>query len=440
MLINPGITLKTKFNWNMVFLFLLALLFSTVLRASLLVAYPAVILLVMYLYQFRITKTMVSLLILLMLSWVISFHNGFFWKYNLVSLYYFLPFFLLLFSRPSTRQVPSNTIELFLAFLTVFAILNNLFGIVQYFRHPDDDQFIGIYGRFTVTQNGLSLLNGVLFFYYLQRYIRSKKILHLSATFFFLFSMVLGFYGAGLIVILMALGLFYARFTLKSVIRMALAFILIAGTVYFLMKTISARTLEYNVNIAKGFLKTSREEAPRKVGVFYNYYDLYTARPLSLVFGSGPGTFNSRSAFMVGSPSYFNVNAIKSEKKPLFFENGAYTLWNPSNINQYTGFIAQPFTSFLAMLAEYGLIITLFVSWCLWKQYRYIMKLTQSREHIYGMLLYRRMYKFLVIFLLLLIIIDNYIEYPEVSALLLLLIKFTEQKLRWLVQNEDAKA
>lgn len=438
MLINPGISLRTKFNWNMVFLFLLALLFSTVLRASLLVAYPAVILLVMYLYQFRITKTMISLLILLLLSWVISFHNGFFWKYNLVSLYYFLPFFLLLFSRPSTRNVPSNTMELFLAFLTVFAILNNLFGIVQYFRHPDDDQFVGVYGRFTVTQNGLSLLNGVLFFYYLQRYIRSRKYIHLAATSFFLFSMVLGFYGAGLIAILVTLGLFYARFTLKSVIRTVLAFILIAGTVYFLMKTISARTLEYNVNIAKGFLKTSREEAPRKVGVFYNYYDLYTARPLNLVFGSGPGTFNSRSAFMVGSPTYFYVNAIKSDKKPLFFENGAYTFWNPTNINQYTGFIAQPFSSFLAMLAEYGLIITLFVFLVLRKQYVYVMKLTKGRDDIQGIILYKRMYKFLVIFMVSLIIIDNYIEYPEVVALLLLLIKFAEQKIRLLVQDQLA--
>jgi hypothetical protein len=435
MLINLGIPASLKVNWNTLFLFLLACLFTTVLRVSFLLVYPFLILAVMYLYQFRITKTLISILIVLLVSWIISFYNGFFWKYNLVSLYYFLPFLLLLFSRPSIRNIPSNTVEVFIMFLALFAVLNNLVGFVQYFRHPDDDSFAGIYGKFTVTQNGLSLLNGVLFFYFLQKYIRSKKLIHIIATCFFLFSMVLGFYGAGLVAILVSLGLFYARFSFTGVIRIIFALILIAGASYFIMKFISPRTLEYNVNIAEKFLNTSRDKAPRKIVVFYNYYDLYTSRPASLLFGSGPGTFNSRSAFMVGSPSYFYVDVIKSEKKPVFFQTGAYTLWNPSNINRFTGFIAQPFSSFLALLAEYGLLLTLLFFFGLLKQYKTTMNLAGDDEPAHGMVLFKRLYKFLVIFLVMLILIDNYIEYPEVIALLVLLIKFLEQKIRLLAQG-----
>ena len=41
-----------------------------------------------------------------------------------------------------------------------------------------------------------------------------------------------------------------------------------------------------------------------------------------------------------------------------------------------------------------------------------------------------RLFQFLVIFTLLLLVIDNYMEYPEVMGVLLILIKFAEYEAR----------
>ena len=105
-------------------------------------------------------------------------------------------------------------------FSVFFTVINNIIGIIQYANFPGDDNFVGIYGRFTVTQNGLSLLNSILFFYYLQLYLISRKVIHLVATLFFISCTVLAFYGGGLVMLFAALILFYVRLSLKSILKL----------------------------------------------------------------------------------------------------------------------------------------------------------------------------------------------------------------------------
>jgi hypothetical protein len=197
------------------------------------------------------------------------------------------------------------------------------------------------------------------------------------------------------------------------------------------MKLISPNTLQYNINILKKFWTASVQNAPRKLQVFYNYADAYLDHPVDLLFGSGPGTFNSRSAFMVGSPTYFDmIPIIKSEKKPYYFINYAYTLWNEKVIRWYDGFMNQPFTSILALLGEYGLIFTFLLMSLLIRNYRYYTTRIQSQRQLSTSFVHAGLYKFISIFILILIIIDNYIEYPETLALLITIVKLSEQQLK----------
>jgi hypothetical protein len=328
---------------------------------------------------------------------------------------------------PGHDKNASVNFKIFFYSLTFFVILNDIFGIMQYFTNPDDDSFRGIYGKFTVTQNGLALLNSVLFFFYLQRFLIDKRKLNLFFAFFFIFCTVLGFYGAGMVVLLVSVAFYYIRFKVKSLIRILFISIFLGVGVVMLMISISPKTFEYNVNIFKRFLSPSGPSAPRKLKIGYDYLGHYSSDPVSLAFGSGPGTFNSRSAFMVGSPSYFPNYPVKSEVQPYYFKNFAYELWNPSNITRYDGFVSQPFSSLLAFFGEYGLIFSLLLLYGIYTMYQRVRKLYSKAERAAGKeSIYARMYRFLLVFMFFLIAIDNYIEYPEVVGLLLIMIKLSE--------------
>lgn len=421
--------LKTKVDLNSVFLIILALIFSTLFRVSLLGIYPLLALMFVGLFHFRFGTHFFNVVTVLFVAWLLSFRHGFYLKYNLVSLYYYFPFIFLFFARPVAREFVHSPLKVFRIALTFFALINDFFGILQYIKIPEDDSFVGIYAKFTVTQNGLVLLNTVLFIWYLQLYLEQKKRLFLWAAFFFMVCLVLGFYGAGLMVLLGAFALFYIKFSFKSLFRILFVTLILLVVVYFLMDLISPKTLQYNINIFKKFWNASLDNAPRKLIIFYKYITNYPGNILDFLFGSGPGTFNSRSAFMVGSPSYFNLNIIKSDSQPWYFANLAYPLWNPAVVTRYDGFVNQPFTSFLAFLAEYGLLAMLAFLFGAYKQYTRIIKLATEPGQASRLSLYGKLYKLFSFFLLLLCIIDNYVEYPEVSGLLVIILKLIEQQI-----------
>src|SRR5690606_26569475 len=135
------------------------------------------------------------------------------------------------------------------------------------------------------------------------------------------------------------------------------------AVVYYLIFLIKPNVIEYNVANIKKLTTFDLNRSPRKIISFYNYFTSYPRDAKDFLFGSGPGTFNSRSAFMVGSPSYFDkVGFFKDEDQPYYFKNYAYTLWNESNTSQalyLDGFRNQPFSSILAFLGEYGFIFTI---------------------------------------------------------------------------------
>jgi hypothetical protein len=429
--VNIELAPGKKISVQQILMFFIALLFGTYLRISFLLLYPFFVVFVFWIFKWKVERNAVFLFSLIAIGWVISLRHGSFIKYNLVSLYFFAPFILLLLASPPKVLPHRNNLKMLMNALSIVAIFNNIIGIVQYIRFPNDDSFRGVYGIFTVSQNGLVILNSMLFFYHLLVFQRNKKIKRLLLSLSFLFSLVMGFYGAGLIVLFASLVLTYFRMKMRNIILVASIVIFSGLLVVVLMRVVSPDTLEYNVNIVKKFLYSNRGiDVPRKLTVFKNYAAAYPSQPVDFLFGSGGGTFNSRSAFMVGSPTYFNLDFIKSPTQPYYFRTYAYTLWNDAINTRYDGFMSQPFTSLLALLGEYGLLFSaaLFYVWL--ARFNGYLTLGNLYAKERNVRLEFRMYKFVTFFTILLIIIDNYIEYPEIIALLLIIGKLCQQQLK----------
>jgi hypothetical protein len=196
---------------------------------------------------------------------------------------------------------------------------------------------------------------------------------------------------------------------------------------YYALSIIKPQVLTYNEANLKKVYNFNEATGPRKIVSFYNYFRAYPPHIKDFLFGSGPGTFNSRSAFMIGSPYFFTtVSAIKSDKKPPYFKNYAYPLWNDTNTSMalfQDGFRNQPFSSLLAFLGEYGLVFTFFFLLYVLRYYKKVAGVAPPANAPPKYYLYTRLFKFLLIMLMLLLVIDNYLEYAEIILLITVILK-----------------
>lgn len=83
----------------------------------------------------------------------------------------------------------------------------------------------------------------------------------------------------------------------------------------------------------------------------------------------------------------------------------------------------QPFSSLLAFLGEYGLLFTVCFFYLYYRRYKRAgaFQVTTIEQRIA-----KDLHKFISIFLVFLLIIDNYVEYPEITIFLLMIMKLSE--------------
>jgi hypothetical protein len=238
----------------------------------------------------------------------------------------------------------------------------------------------------------------------------------------------MAFYGGGLMMFIVALVLSHFTLSFSKIAGLTVKVTAVIVLLFFLIKSISPRTLEYNTEIISRFWKQEKDKMPRKLIAHSYYLQSYPKNIMDFLFGSGPGTYNSRSAFVISSPDYFReANAIKSEKMPSYFRNYAYSLWNARNTIQYQdGFMNQPFSSVLAFLGEYGFIFTVAFIVLAYRQHLFVLSLNATGHDD---ALKKHVYRFVSIFFFLLLFIDNYAEYPEITITLILVLKLLEGSL-----------
>jgi len=268
----------------------------------------------------------------------------------------------------------------------------------------------------------------------------------LSLAIFFLISGIVSFYGLGLLVFLAALVLY--NLSLKSIIKSVLISAFIIASVAIGLYFIKPKVFIYNydnLRMAVLFLKGDVKEntpgqIPRKIVVYKNYLSLYATDPILFLFGSGPGTFNSRTSFLLNGDYSKNklVEAVFPVSEPKYARIGAYPLWN-SNLVKATRFTDgtrnQPFSSVVAVLSEYGFIFFLALVATSYRKYAVLKRrhsLIEDRlefgyESLHMQLKYLR---FSSLFIFLLLFTDNYLEYPEIIFFYILIFKLIELEVK----------
>ena len=422
--------LKVKLHTAVFFLLAISLL--TILRVSYFFLYPFIVFLTLYLFRFSLSRNFIILCLLILAGWFLSLRHSFYPMYNLLSLFYVLPFIMFIYSRPQQRVSENDLVESFLNVTSVIMVMNNIVGYFQFYFFidpsiPQDDNFLGLFGDYSLGCNGLVIVNSILSYYYWKKYQATKFRKYLLYTIFFFVSAFHGFYGAGMIVLVIAFLFSEVRLTVGRMIKAVVIMTALIFSAYWLNYFTNPKALEYNQKVIKRFVDFNAANIPRKLLAFYNYGSGYSQDPVDFLLGSGPGTFNSRSAFLVGSPTYGKMQFLKSDSQPYYFKYYAYTLWNPANTVRYQdGFMNQPFSSMLSFLGEYGLIITAIIFFGIWHNYKSVKQLSVYAQKGSQGKIYASLYKFLTVYLIAFLILDNFLELPEIIFFILFTLKLIE--------------
>jgi len=279
----------------------------------------------------------------------------------------------------------------------------------------------------------LSLVNYMMGAYFFFVYQQQRKRTSALLSLFFILSAIASFYGLGLLVFLGSIFVykFSLRSLLKSLIIIAFVFVLFATTLYAFKKETFFYNLE-NLRRAELFFRDdiSEQQAgliPRKLLLFKNYFKGYSEDPILFLLGSGPGTFNSRTYFLLNGDYSRNksLEKIFGVSSPKMGETYVHPLWNKDNTGLYTdGTRNEPFSTVIAMLAEYGFLISLLIAILCLSKYRSIISLNtiESNQHLI------RFLRFISIFLVINFLTDNFLEYPEIMLIYLLMFKLIEIK------------
>ena len=359
-----------KQNLVITFLVFLTIGLLTFLRTGLVIIYPIIILALIGVLSLRISWRVLLLLLIsigtIPLSFIINnqpiLFNTFF------SLYIIFPLLILLLTSTTaeTKRSRQEYYKVFFKFIVVMMVINNLIGMVQYIIYRNDDAFIGLYGTHGIGAHGLGIINGIMFLYYLIKFKNLPRWSTLPFLLFFLVSFILSFFGLALVLMVCSFFLFYFlfQFRLTRIIKIIPLIFLTAGILYFS----SAKTFNYNYNIMEKTFETlstgdfSEEgEMPRKLTLYYNYLAIFSNDIKYFLFGVGPGTFNSRVSFLLnGIYSQNMLVKLIGDRESALASEYVFPLWDNEilSVRFSDGTRNQPFSSIIALLAEYGFIFT----------------------------------------------------------------------------------
>lgn len=245
----------------------------------------------------------------------------------------------------------------------------------------------------------------------------------------------------GLMVMIISLIIYYffIRRNITLTFSVCIAIIFVGTAVY----VIAPKTLLYTIENVKKFQKaaddiekndiSNNKRIPRKILIYYYYYKNYMLDNTRLLFGTGPGTFNSRISFLLnGDYSPGNpFEKVFGVQKPYYAAKYAHPLWKKQmvqNVKKYhDGTRNQPFSSVIALLSEYGAIFFVTLLVFSYSKVRKII-LQLDRLAFNGNKEADALKKFLsvtIIFIGLNLFVDNLLEFTEMMFFILFF-KFTE--------------
>jgi|GEM_PF-1719443 len=250
-----------------------------------------------------------------------------------------------------------------------------------------------IYGIFSNSSVNMIISTFFFFYYYNERKFLKSIVAGVVA--------VLTTYMGGLI---LAIGAFLIILVLSPAIKFKYKIfgVLLLVAAYFAFQFVSPENMRYVKNNIK---MTLSKRPPRKVISFVETYKHGTSNVPRFLFGSGPGNFSSRTAFVLGG-EYVSWLPEKFIYRSPDFSANHFQLWNKKvlAIPYNDGTANQPFSLYNQLFGEYGIIgLFMFVIFYLGYYIKKYYSLT------YG--------KYILIFMLLIFIMDYWFEYLSVVVL-----------------------
>ena len=438
------------------FLSVSVLFFLSFLRVALIVILPFYVLAFFSLFKLPYSRRVLAIILFfILLSTLVSslylkeFSNGNF----ILSVYILVPAAIFYFSRSSMEDDSphGSYFGYFMKMSTFFLLVSNCIGFIQIILNPNtDDAFIGLYGANGLGAHTLCIVNFLLCSFYYFKYRTAKTWNNILLGLFFFISGIVCFYGLGLIIFAASVVIY--NISLRSFVKSLLIsfFVLLFFAVGLYL--IKPQTFYYNYNNIK-IVKTYFDEdidpafaykIPRKMLLYKNYYSIYMNDPILFLFGSGPGTFNSRSSFLLnGEYSKSKLfEKILGVYHPKYASVGVYPLWNSknSNSNLTNGTRNEPFSSIISLLSEYGFIVfaVLLISVyskmnTLYREFnRYLKNCVDPLDKERANLLFNYI-RLSSIFIFLGLFTENYLEYPEIILFFIIGIKLVELRLNTLL-------
>lgn len=308
--------------------------------------------------------------------------------------------------------------------------ISGIFNFAYVFVTGDgllDDGFNGLYGRSGLSIHTFCLVNFIYTIYFF-----TKRKFKLAS--FFLFSGLMCFYGLGLLLFIGAIGTVYL-INLRGKYIKYITLILISGWLFitisiklnpnafsYMSKNIQrvSQTIT-NKKPYKNELRDVKEfktvKTPRKIMAFEGGIRILS-NPSYFLFGISPGTYNSRVSFLLNGEYTRNKLFKKINNRPFNANNDIYPLWNKNVTYEFNdGTRNEPFSSFLALVVEYGVLQTILILFLIFQNYRRI-----KSENINDVFFIQFLFSFFILNLL----TENYLEYPEFMILIIILFKTLE--------------
>ena len=421
---------NTSLFWEKTALFCSAALLLTATRSVLLVVYPLIPVLFYYIFGSRSNAKHLLLIGLISLSFGVSilYNQSIYLGNALTSLYILLPVLWIVFSKPS-KGLNKALFPFFMKALRWIVLLNNSIGLIQYIITQDPDSFLGLYGTHGVGAHGLALFNFILAVYSFFEWRKKLSPTELLFLIIHTIGFIMSFYGMGLMMAMASIMLYFMLFKprVHYFIFGIVAIIALIGLLY----AVSPETIKYNINNIKLIVDlfispTSSTDAdvPRKLIAFVNWKKSHFTDLAIVGFGTGPGTYNSRTAFMLnGNYSLDNpfIKVFGPSQPPLAKEH-IFPLWDTYQLAQIwnDGTRNQPFSSFISIMAEYGWLVGLYI----YGYFAYLIARTHRSLNKKGGKLKTSVAPFFAItmvFFGLNLMMDNLFEYTEALVFLFIL-------------------
>lgn len=409
------------------------------LRPLLILIYPIIFLVFIYVFKCKLTIYQVFLLIVIITISIISmFIEGVYFTHLLFSLYLVLSPLFLITLKPTTSKPffpHGNFNQFFKVFSKVLTIVNvsAIFYALYVFSGAEypDDVFTGLYGKSGFGSHSLSIMNMAVAVYYFQ----TKRI---RLFVFYFICGILGFFGLGLIIFILTVLILSLPYLFKN-IKIIIYGILISVLFVWVLSLVNPKNIDYILlnlkDTSKVFTSYTYEAEMEKSK---NYKRTFTPRYFTFidgaqqlffsdlkvfVLGTSPGTFNSRTAFYLNGDfiqnkivkDYFSKTTVYHDEYvlPLLNRKLISTIpWNDGTRN-------QPFSTIVSVFLEYGFFVGASYFIIFFGKIRKIKKETLFPEK-------KNYIKFLTIFMFLLFCVQNYLEYPEIILYFIIALKLLD--------------